>query len=122
MIIEETQPEQKYSSDFIPPGVFSQFVERGPIPSSIVRPFDSDQITLKSEPGNEGGWFITCHAVVRNSEEGPKWFITEEDRGIVCIIVRSQHEELIANDLQVSSIRIIAKTKSGKSVLCEVVA
>jgi len=123
MIIEDNPPtEQKYTSDFIAPEVFSQFVERGPVPSSIVRPYEEEYIKLSSEPGNGGGLFVTCHAVVRSSSDGPKWFITEEEKGIVCILVRSQHDELVANNMEVSAVRIIGKTRSGKSVLCEAVA
>jgi len=123
MIIEDAPfSEQKYSSDFIAPEVFSQFVDRGPLPSSIIHPFEDDYIKLSSEPGNNGGLFVTCHAVVRNSADGPKWFITEEHKGIVCILVRSQHQELVENNMEVSAVRIIGKTRSGKSVLCEAVA
>jgi len=122
MATYEESPEQKFTSDFIPPDVFSQFINRGPVPSSIIRPFDDGDIKLKSEEGHDGGWFITCHAVVRSSHDGPKWFITEEGKGIVCILVRSQHSALIENDLRVSAIKVIGKTRSGKSVLCEAVA
>ena len=101
--------------------IFQRLKAQQPEPGDILETFDGEPIFLKINKTKEKP-VVYCHAMIDTDQE--KWGLTEEDVGIICLILPYSWEKIeLDNDGKEIATRILVKryTRKETALLVEIV-
>lgn len=117
--LEKTaNPRSPFSSEF------SKLIKNLPKKGKIITSEDGEMVNVFAdwkERDNKPFCVYYCRAKIDKDATG--WYLHNEDFGLVCLLAMFSYERLIekGSDKFVQEIKVMRKTKSGKSLLCEII-